>query len=196
MANLITEDQIKSFTDISQNVDVSKFCHYIPIAERKKIKNAIGTACYNDLLDGVANDNLTPDETILLNGNGLEYEGIIKAVAWWVLYYAYPSFHSIITQTGLQTKRGETFDTVSSDILELRINQAKVQAEFYLDQVICFIKDNSELYPCYDFDCCDTPEQSGYGTSGIVLDNSLANRDPARRCRYCNGFSNTCGCTI
>lgn len=171
---LISEQEVKNLTDISDNVDVKKFCHWIPVAQDKHVKTAIGESCYSDLLDGVENANLTADEVILLDGDARNYAGIKSALAWWVLYYSYPNLHSTVTPTGIVTKDAENTTTVATSVLTMRRNGAKVQAEHYTDQAICFICENSEDYPCTnDADCCIEKIHHGYGSSGIVVEDSL-----------------------
>lgn len=195
---LITEDEVKNLTEITGNVDVSKFCAWIPIAQDKHIKNAIGEECYNNLLDGTENSNLTALETTLLNGNNRQYLGIKQALAWWVLWYAYPNLHSNISATGIHTKNGEEFSSIDDSLLRTRMNRAKDQAEYYLDQVICYLKDNSADYPCYlnSDSCCEEPLRHGYGSSGIVIDTDrVRSNNAAQRDRYLkgNGYCPNCG---
>jgi len=168
---LINEQEVKNLTSITGNVDVKKFCPFIPVAQDMYVKSAIGESCYSDLLDGVENDNLTADEIILLEGNSRTYMGIKIALAWWVLYKSYPSLRATINPTTVAIKTGDDFVAVDNEGLGSLRNEAKVNAEYYTDQIVCFICDNSELYPCYD-DCDDCNERvhSGYGTSGIVTD--------------------------
>jgi len=182
MIHLITEEEIKSLTDVGNNVDVEKFTHFIAIAQQKKIRNAIGTECFNDLLTQAKNNTLTAANNVLLNGNGEEYEGIKPALAWWTLYYSFPSLHSSVLNTGVSTRTGDNFQSVDVKILELRRTQAKDQAEYYLDQVICYIQENETDYPCYgdNDNNCDKPIGSGY-QSGIILETS-------KKCKNkCNG---------
>lgn len=194
MIHLITEQEVKNLTDIGDNVDESKFCHYIQIAQDKQIKNAIGEACYNNLLDGVENNDLTADESILLNGNNRQFVGLKTALAWWILWYTYPNLHSRVTNTGVQTQSGENFDPVSAETLEQRRKGALSQGEYYVDQMICFMRDNDDLYPCFDEDgsCCEDRMTTGYESSGIVLNND----SHFDFCHHCGLRHRHCKCSI
>lgn len=179
---LISEDEVKTMTDISANVDASKFRHWIPIVQGQHIKNAIGNGCYKDLLDQVKNDTLTPANNRLLNGDTTddgEFEGIKKALAWGILWKSYPNLHSTIFPTTVGVKTGENHTALDAQALETRRLGAKEAFEYYLDQVICFMIDNNTDYPCKDEDdtCCDDPITDGYGSSGIVTD---TDRSPVR----------------
>jgi len=169
---LITEDEVKTYTEISGNVDIDKFCPWIPIAQDKHIKNAIGEECYNDLLTAKDADTLSALQITLLDGNNKQFLGIKQALAWWVLWYAYPNLHSNVSNTGIHTKNGEGFTAIDSSLLEQRMNRAKDQGQYYVDQLIKYICDNQSDYPCYynSDSNAEEPLRHGYGSSGIVID--------------------------
>jgi len=168
---LISAQDVKKLTSIHNNVSESKYCMWIIIAQDKKIRAAIGETCYALLLTEKAADTLTPVNEILLNGDGKNFRGIKWALAWWTLWYAYADLFGSVTPTGVQTKSDDTYSPVTIGMYQEKKNSAKSQGEYYLDQLICFIRDNSDDYPCYSGDnCCTDLESTGYGTSGIVTD--------------------------
>ena len=67
---LITEQDVKELTGVSNNVPSSKFCYHIEPAQNIHIKPLIGEACFDELLDQVENSTLTVANNLLLNGNG------------------------------------------------------------------------------------------------------------------------------
>lgn len=169
---LISEDDVKDITPISANVDSKKFAHNILVAQDIHIKPLIGSECYNDLLTQKAASTLTAANTTLLN-TYIKY-----ALAWWTLYLSYPDLYATITPTGVSARAGEEYTPVSSSTLQILINNAKVKAEYYSDQAICYVKDNISSYPCYnENDCCTTIVGNGYGTSGIILDEPINDTD-------------------
>jgi len=173
---MITEQEIKDLTSITDNVDVKKFCPWIPIAQDIYIQAAIRETCYKELLDQIATDTVTADFQTLLDGNDRNFAGLKVALAWWVLYKAYPDLASYIAPTGINVKIGEKFSPVDPQVLEQRILSAKDVAERYTDQLICYMEENDELFACFkDTDCdCTQPLKDGYShTSGIVLDDGL-----------------------
>ncbi len=185
---LVTEQEIKDGTSITDNVDASKFCFWIEVAQDKYIKHAIGATCYTEILDQVENDTLTPDNEILLNGNDRDMKGIKKTLIWWVLWLAYSDLYSSITPSSVSVKTGEGFEAISDRQLSVKMNIAKDTASQYFDDIICFIRVNCDKYPCYanDPDCeCTEILRDGYSsTSGFAL----SDRDPKNRADFLDEF--------
>lgn len=169
---LITEQEVKNWTDIPNSVQSKMFSSMITIAQDLYIRSSLGELLYTQLLDQVENDTLTALNTTLLNGNDRLFRGIKPALAWWVAYEIYPYLHSFISPTGIQSKSTEDATSVSSTQLGIRKNHAKGHAEHFLDQVICYLRENEDDYPLFrdGDDCCTTLRYDGYGNSGLVLD--------------------------
>ena len=98
-------------------------------------------------------------------------EKIKPSLAWYVLYRSYPNLHSQITATGIHTKSSTDGEAVDSRILDIRMKTALAQAEFFAEEMKCWLDENRNLFPLYrQSDCCDLNKKTnGYGTSGIVL---------------------------
>jgi hypothetical protein len=185
---LVTEQEVKDGTSIANNVDASKFCHWIEIAQDRYIKPAIGVTCYKEILDQFEASTLTADNLILLNGNDRDLKGIKKTLIWWVLWLAYADLHSTITPATVSVKSGDGFEAVTDQQLASRMTIAKDTASQYFDDLICFIRNNCDKYPCYasDPDCeCTQRLDDGYSsTSGIAL----TNQDPSKRTEFLDDF--------
>ena len=146
---LITPQEVKDLTSMSKNTDDSKFRHFIQSAQDEYIKPAIGETCYNNLLNAVSNNDLTANETILLDGDDMSFAGLKTALAWWVLWLAYPSLWLTIGSSTIYKKSGDGFDSVSKDdFLMLRKTAAK-QANYYTNYLIKYINENKDSYTCY-----------------------------------------------
>jgi hypothetical protein len=161
---LISEQEIKDFTDLNNNVNAKRFSQYIDIAEKRDIRSLISKPLYDRLIQGVEDNDLTTDEDNLI-------EKIKPALAWWVLYRALPALHSQITPTGIQTKTSNDGEAVDSKILDIRMKNALAQAEFYSEEMRCWLVENYALFPEFmQSDCCDLNKKTnGYGKSGIVF---------------------------
>lgn len=170
---LVTEAEVKSLTALSGNVDIKKFVFHIPIMQDLRIKQAIGSSCFDALLDAIENDDLTALETTLLEGNNRSFKGAKMALAWWVYHAALPNLHITTTASGLGKKIGQGFEGASVDEMNNLRSQAESYARYYTDQLIGYIKENSDDYPCYALasDTLSPISTDGYeGTSGIALD--------------------------
>jgi len=167
---LITEQEVKDLTSVSGNVDVAKFRHHIQSAQDMYIKPAIGETCYDALLDAVENDDLTALETTLLDGDNRSFAGLKLALAWWVLWLAYPDLWLTIGNTTVQKKSGDNFESVSAAELNMKRKTAENAATYYTNYLIDYIKKHDDDYTCYS---CEglTPLIEDTNSTGIALDN-------------------------
>lgn len=168
----MTEQEVKNWTDISNNVQSSNFSTSLIISQDLYVRTALGEKLYEELIDQVANNTLTALNETLLNGNDKLFRGIKPGLAWWTAYDIYPYLHSKISPTGIQSKSTEQAISIDSRALEIRKNMAKRKAEYFIDQLICYLRDNESDYPLFrDSDsCCTNLQFDGYGNSGIITD--------------------------
>ena len=169
---LITEQEVKNYTDLPNNLKTSNLSFSITVAQDLYIRSAIGEDLYSELLDQTQNDTLTALNLTLLNGDNRLFRGIKFALAWWVAYEVYPYLHTKVTPTGIQTKSTDEAISADSRDVETRRNIAKKKAEYYLDQLIKYLCDKDTDYPLFRDNSLDntTMLYDGYGQSGIVLD--------------------------
>jgi hypothetical protein len=169
---LITEQEVKNYTDLPNNLKTSNLSFSITVAQDLYIRSAIGEDLYSELLDQTQNDTLTALNLTLLNGDDRLFRGIKFALAWWVAYEVYPYLHTKVTPTGIQTKSTDEAISADSRDVEMRRNIAKKKAEYYLDQLIKYLCDKDTDYPLFRDNSLDntTILYDGYGQSGIVLD--------------------------
>ena len=175
---MITEQQIRDYTNIPANLDSSIFCNHIFTAQHKYIKPYIGETCFKELLNQIENDTLTTANTTLLDGDDRNFPGLRRSLAWWVLYLAMPWIASRIVPIGIVNKISDSDTPVGENQLATLNNAAKNNAEIYGDLVVCYIKENSEDYPCYESADCDCTNivTSGYQSSGIVTDGDILDK--------------------
>jgi hypothetical protein len=170
---MITETEVKDWTDLPTNLKASILASTTVISQDLYIRTAIGEALFIELLQQIKADTLTADNIILLNGNGLLFRGVKSTLSWWVAYSSYPYLHSKVTNTGIQSRSNDEGLSISGSDLEVRKNLAKGWASYYLEQLICFLRENEDKYPLFRdaTDCCTDLVTNGYsGSSGIVLD--------------------------
>ena len=168
---LISEQEVKNLTSLPENADSSKFRHHIQSAQDIYIKPAIGETCYDALLDSIENDDPTALETTLLNGDNRSFAGLKIALAWWILYLAYPDLAISISNTGVHKKTSDNFEPVSLAELNLKRDVAETTAQGYTGYLIDYIKKHSDDYTCYSCEgitqLTDADDVNG---GGIALD--------------------------
>jgi hypothetical protein len=167
---LITEDDVKQITEVAKNVHNDKFAHSIIIAQDVHVMPLVGKVCFSNLINEKYNGTLSTANKLLLNGNGLDFRGLRYALAWWALYEAYPHLYANVTPTGIQTKSGDDYESISSQTLAMMVNNARDKAEYYTAQVIAFMCDNSKDYPCYSASGAGKLTTKPYTDFGISID--------------------------
>lgn len=167
---LISEQEVKDLTSISENVDIAKFRHHIQSAQDMYIKPAIGETCYDALLDGVDNDDLTALEITLLNGDNRSFTGLKMALAWWVLWLSYPDLWLTISGSTISKKTSDKFESATESEFNLKRKTAERTASHYTDYLIKYIKKHKDNYTCY---VCEglTPLSDESDNVGMALDN-------------------------
>lgn len=174
---LITEQEVKDITSVPDNVDVSKLRHHIQSAQDIYIKPAISETCYDALLDSVDNDDPTVLETTLLDGDSRSFAGLKVALAWWVLYLAYPDLWITIGNSTVQKKTGDSFEPVSLAELNMKRKAAESVAAHYTKYLIEYINKHSGDYTCYSCEGItplsdsDDINSSGFGTDWDKITN-------------------------
>lgn len=171
---LITTQEVKDLTSLAKNVDDSKIRHFIQSAQDEYIKPAISETCYNSLLNAVKNDNLTPAEIILLDGDDMSFTGLKTALAWWVVWLAFPGLWLTIGASTIYKQTGDNSEPVTREDFLLLRKTAKTQANHYTNYLIKYINDKKDTYDCY---VCDglTDVIDETGDTGIAFDWSDTN---------------------
>lgn len=161
----LTVDDLKSYTAISKNNDVTQLENFIPVAETMFINESVlGTA-----LDSALKQELTNTGT--LTGNNATLWVNIKNCSAWYSYFLAIGF--IRTKT---TNKGETQQSSdNSQVAPLEDYKDKKQgildiASFYRNYLIDYLDKNKSLFPLYRADLNDCGESTKKdNSSGIFL---------------------------
>jgi hypothetical protein len=135
---LISEQKIKNFTDIDQNVTSAVLLPFIAVVQQTKLEYIIGGKYYKELLDGVINSNLTENDT-----NFLEYFAqpmLIHAAA----AEAMPSILFRIKNNGIVAGAENTITLKEMEYLQQKYDD---RSQFFEQRMIEQIIWNSNLYP-------------------------------------------------
>jgi len=146
---LITTQEVKDMTSISGNTDDAKLRAHMQAAMDIYITPAIGENCMIALLDSVENDDGTALETVLLDGNNREFQGLKMALAWWIAWLAYPDLWIINSNTGLQKPTAENREALTPEEFEKKRKGVEDMAVHYTNYLIKYIQLHSDDYTCY-----------------------------------------------
>lgn len=175
---LITEQEVKDLTSLTDNTDVANFRHHIQVAQDEYVKPAIGETCYDALLDSVEGESFTALQLVLLDGDNRSFSGLKTALAWRTLWLAYPDLWLAISNSTISKKTSEKFVSVSTSEFNIKRETANRTASHYETYLIKYIQKNSDDYTCYT---CEgiTPLVDESTFTGLALDNDkIIRRSP------------------
>ena len=157
---LITEDYFKAYSPISDNYNIKDIKPYFHVAEKLWIEPIIGTPLYEELLDEVEKDEVTPENaTLLLN--------IYPLLAFAIVYESLPFVGYHLSQVGITKGKSENSEPVSINDVNYISTQLRNQCETMKMLLKKFLDENAEHYPLYYADntveCkCDCDDECGW----------------------------------
>ena len=163
---LFNEEYLKEYSLLPLNFDVKEVWNFVPLTEQLHIVPIIGKELYNELLDQVENNTVSPENASLL----LEiypFEGL----ALMEVCMPYLAMH--ITEIGITLGKSENSDSVGIEDINYLTNYVRSQMEPLKNKLISFLKNNKDLYPLYkdkDVECTCKPTWNVYGMNQINTD--------------------------
>ena len=139
---LITEDYFKAYSPIPDNYNIKEIKPYFHVAEKLWIEPIIGMPLYEELLDEVEKDEVTPENaTLLLN--------IYPLLAFAITYESLPFVGYHLSQVGITKGKSEISEPVSINDVNYISTQLRNQCETMKMLLKKFLDDNAEHYPLY-----------------------------------------------
>ena len=162
---LISENKLKNFTDIDQNVTSAVLLPFVGVVQQTKLEYIIGRKYYVELLDQVANSSLTT-----INNNFLQY--FVQPLLIWAAYAeALPSIFMRIKNNGIVAGSEKTI-TISE--MQYMQTAADDRSQFFERRMIEELIYNQPNYPAvYTYTSTDgmRPHLGKNYFSGIHLNN-------------------------
>lgn len=139
---LITEEYFKTYSPISDNYNIKDIKPYFHVAEKLWIEPIIGTPLYEELLDEVEKNEVTPENaTLLLN--------IYPLLAFAIVYESLPFVGYHLSQVGITKGKSENSEPVSINDVNYISTQLRNQCETMKKLLKKFLDENAEHYPLY-----------------------------------------------
>ena len=157
---LITEEYFKTYSPISDNYNIKDIKPYFHVAEKLWIEPIIGTPLYEELLDEVEKNEVTPENaTLLLN--------IYPLLAFAIVYESLPFVGYHLSQVGITKGKSENSEPVSINDVNYISTQLRNQCETMKMLLKKFLDEHAEHYPLYYADntveCkCDCDDECGW----------------------------------
>ena len=168
---LISENKLKNFTDIDQNVTSAVLLPFVGVVQQTVLEYVIGRLYYVQLLNEVATSSLTT-----INNNFLQY--FVQPMLIWNAYSeALPSIFMRIKNNGIVTGSEKTI-TISE--MEYMQGRADDRAQFFKRRMIEELIYNQSNYPLvYTYTSTDglRPHLGVNYFSGVHLNNGPRNQN-------------------
>lgn len=139
---LINAEYLKAYSMFPSNYDLTDIDNFIPIAEQIHIVPILGIALYDELIDQVTNNSLTPENSTLL----LE---IYKVEGIAVLYESLPFVWAHVSQVGITKGKSDNSDSVENKDMTYLSTHIKSKLDYskqYLVDWLDTYSNNFQLY--------------------------------------------------
>ena len=143
----ISEERLKDSTTIGLNVSVDLLSPYIKQSQKLYIESRIGTQLSNKLkaliVAGTVNDVGNEAYATLLN------DYIAEVLPSYCLWMAVPFLRYKIEGGNIYSKTSETGTALSTEEAQQLRNEVLNTAEYYMERMIDYIRNNTSLFPEY-----------------------------------------------
>ena len=140
---LISEEKLKAFTAMHENVRVEDVAPFILQAQDLYLQPQLGTKFFKQLKANVLSNTLTVDETALLE------DYIAPVLIHRAFALAIPFIKYKIVDKGVLSGTSETATQTTLDEVQYLINKVEDTAEFYAQRLREFFFDHPGLFPDY-----------------------------------------------
>lgn len=138
----VSETKLRQFTDLNNNVDSVLIKNAIREAQDIQIQRLTGTKLYDRLIEGIKNEDLTSDETALLNNY------ISDALIYWAYYYSLDAIYLRPRNNGLvRPNGGENSDSVDLVYYDRKRDAVKKKANWYSELLATYLVENQSTFP-------------------------------------------------
>lgn len=170
-ALFVTEERLKSFTSIDENVEPVLLYPFVLQAQDLYIQTSLGTKLYNKMKDLVV-DNVINGTPIPTDYATLLDDYIVPTVVHYAYYNALPALKFRTTNKGLLSGTSEVASPTSLDELKYFRNSIFDSAKFYDERLREYLKAYSNLYPeymTYTYKDGMAPKRSTSYMTGLVI---------------------------
>ena len=185
-----TEEKLKAFTGIDENVNPVDLYPHVLMAQDNWIQTTLGTKLYNKIKDLVV-DKMINGTPIPTDYKTLLDDYISPTVVHYAYYSALPYLKYKTTNKGILSGTSEVAQSISLDELQYLRNSVFDNAKFYNESLRDYLCAYSNLYPEYmSYTNKDgmAPDKSTAYTTGLVIPKSKYGKN-------CN-CAGSCNCNI
>lgn len=158
------EEALKEFTPVSGNITITNGIRQMILqAQERFIKPILCKSLYNEILDEIENNNLSPDNDYLL-----EYY-IKPTLAYYTYWLMLPNMWAKTRDAGVVKMEGDSYSqTTSNELIYIR-EQAKETAYHFGLNLKQYILENLNNYPAYNNDSCKDCDNQVFDTRFFIV---------------------------
>jgi hypothetical protein len=143
LALLVSEEKLKAFTSINQNVSPADLIPYILQSQDIVLQNYIGATYYMQLKNQVVSNTVSTDNQFLLDN----YIG--NAMCNWGLFYALPFLKYKIFNKSVVSPTSENSEPITLEELKFLMEQVRSAGETYMKRMIEWMVLHPGAYQAY-----------------------------------------------
>ena len=162
---LISEDTLKTYSHLNDNVWSKSLTPAIITAQDIYLQKFLGSCLYKKVLElvengGIRNENYAMYKELLDNyiANFLIYQTLANLI---------PEISTKITNMGLVTSSDEHVQNVTQGERDLVMGQYQKYADAYCKMMQDFLKENRDSFP--ELNCCGAPNLDSSAETGLWL---------------------------
>lgn len=163
---LMDKAYLAEYSLLPKNYNIDELINFVALTERLHIEPIIGSNLYNELLDQVEQNNVTPENASLLL-QIYPFEGL----ALMEVAMPYIAYH--ITEVGITVGKSDNSESATVNDIDYITNYVKSQMVPLKKKLIDFLVRNKDVYPLYTVEdkCCkETKTWNAYGFKPINTD--------------------------
>lgn len=143
---IINEKWLKEFSPIPLNYNMKELHNYIKLAETTWVEPLIGSEFYEELLEQVANNEVTEENSTAL------VEAIWPYLGFAIAYEALPFIWSHISEVGVTKGKSDNSDSLDLKDMTYVQQHLRTQVEARKDYLKKWLCERNEIFPTLD--CC------------------------------------------
>lgn len=146
--NLINEEYLAAYSPLPINFSFEEIRPFITIAESLWIVDILGKKLYNQLLEQVENNEVTPENSSLLLK-------IYPYLAVATTYEALPFIAYHMSDKGITKGKSDNSESINGTELSNIQNHMRAELDVLKKQLINFLREHKDCYPLYADTNCD-----------------------------------------
>lgn len=185
-ALLVSEQRLKQWTNLDDNVRVDEITPFIIQAQDIYIQDQLGTLFYTRIKNGIIANDLNADEAAFLQ----DYIG--PTLMQYALYLMMPGLKYKLSDKGVLSGSSEETTQTSLDELKYLRQSTLDTAEFYAERLREYLIDNPGLFPQYETPGTDGmyPNKQTPYFSGLVVPRNRKANYYDEKCPDCDDCGN------